>query len=83
MSRTTPRSGELLSEYCVRFPDDSQPEAGQWLPDADDVLAKWIALDADERLLIDSANMDRPGRQLDPEMVRRDIATLAAWRQRR
>jgi hypothetical protein len=76
-------SGELLSEYCVRFADGSEPEAGESLPDADDVLAKWIALRADERMLIDTANMDLPGRQLDPAMVRRDIATLDAWRQAR
>ena len=38
------RSGELLSEYCVRFRDGSDPEAGERLPDADDVLAKWLAL---------------------------------------
>ncbi|HEX2358710.1 MAG TPA: hypothetical protein VHH72_02710 [Solirubrobacterales bacterium] len=76
-------SGELLNEYCVRFRDGSEPGAGEWLPDADDVLAKWIALNADERLLIDSANMDRPGRQLDPEMIRRDIATLGPWRRDR
>jgi len=73
-------SGELLSEYCVRFPDGSEPMAGEWLPDADDVLAKWMALLADERLLIDAANMHLPGRQLDPAMVRRDIHVLEAWR---
>ena len=73
-------SGELLSEYCVRFPDDSNPSAGEWLPDADDVLAKWIALRADERLLIETANMHLPGRQHDPEMLRRDVAKLSEWR---
>lgn len=74
------RKEELLSEYCVRFPDDSDPAAGEWLPDADDVLAKWIALRADERRLIDAANMHLPGRQHDPEMLRRDLATLREWR---
>lgn len=73
-------SGELLSEYCVRFPDGSNPSAGEWLPDADDVLAKWIALRADERLLIETANMHLPGRQHDPEMLRRDVAKLQEWR---
>jgi hypothetical protein len=71
-------SGELLSEYCVRFPDGSEPVAGEWLPDADDVLAKWMALMADERRLIDAANMHLPGRQLDPAMVRRDLSALDA-----
>jgi hypothetical protein len=71
--------GELLSEYCVRFPDRTEPEAGEWLPAADDVLAKWLALRADEQGLISTANMHLPGRQLDPEMVRRDLATARAW----
>jgi hypothetical protein len=73
-------SGELLSEYCVRFPDGSDPDAGEWLPDADDVLAKWMALQGDERRLIGEANMHLPGRQLDPGMIRRDLANLQVWR---
>jgi hypothetical protein len=68
-------SGELLNEYCVLFHDDSER-----LPDADDVLAKWIGLRANERALIGTANLDPPGRQLDPEMVRRDLASLTRWR---
>jgi hypothetical protein len=72
-------SGELLNEYCVRFPDDADPSAGEWLPDADDVLAKWIALRADERGLIEIANMHLPGRQHDPGMLRRDIVRLREW----
>lgn len=76
-------SGELLSEYCVRFPDRSEPEAGEWLPAADDVLAKWLALRADEHRLISTANMHVPGRQHDPDMVRRDLASLAVWRRSR
>jgi hypothetical protein len=76
-------SGELLNEYCVRFEDHSDLDAGPELPDADDVLAKWLALAADERGLIETANMDRPGRQLDPAQVRRNLATLALWRSRR
>jgi len=73
-------SGELLSEYCVGFPDRSADEAGERLPDADDVLAKWIGLRADERRLVGVANMDPPGRQLDPALVRRDLDTLRRWR---
>jgi hypothetical protein len=73
-------SGELLSEYCVRFRDGSDPEAGERLPDADDVLAKWMALRADEHELIGTANVHPLGRQLDPAMVRRDLAALRAWR---
>ena len=72
-------SGELLTEYCVRFRDDSDPEAGERLPDADDVLAKWMALRADERELIGTANVHPLGRQLDPAMVRRDLSALRQW----
>jgi hypothetical protein len=72
-------SGELLSEYCVRFRDGSDPEAGERLPDADDVLAKWMALRADERELIGTANVHPLGRQLDPAMVRRDLKALKQW----
>jgi hypothetical protein len=75
---------ELLSEYCVRFPDaHAEPDAGKWLPDADDVLAKWMALRADEERLLAVAKMHLPGRQHDPEMVRRDLAFLRAWRRNR
>lgn len=76
-------SGELLSEYCVRFPDGASPAAREWLPDADDVLAKWMVLRADERRLIGDANMDLLGRQHDPGMVRRDLETLTRWRRSR
>jgi hypothetical protein len=73
-------SRELLNEYCVLFREESSGRgAGRRLPDADDVLAKWLALRGDERKLIGTANMDPPGRQLDPEMVRRDLVALAAW----
>ena len=49
-SPSTTRSGELLNEYCVRFPDRSPiPRPATRLPDADDVLAKWMALHGDER----------------------------------
>jgi hypothetical protein len=73
-------SGELLSEYCVRFRDGSDPEAGERLPDADDVLAKWMALRADEHELIRTANVHPLGRQLDPDMVRRDLEAVRQWR---
>jgi len=76
------RSGELLSEYCVAFPDRTEPagsEFGERLPDADDVLAKWMALRGDERGLIKAANMHLPGRQLDPGHVRRDLVRLSEW----
>jgi hypothetical protein len=69
------RTGRLLSEYCVRFRD-----AGGRLPDADDVLAKWLALQGRERELIATANLNPPGHQLDPDHVRRDLARLAEWR---
>ncbi len=77
------QSGELLNEYCVGFPDRSEPAAAQRLPDADDVLAKWMTMRAGERELISVANMHVPGRQLDPDRVRRDLLRLRDWRARR
>jgi hypothetical protein len=74
-----PETGALLSEYCVAFPDSSRPYGSARLPDSDDVLAKWMALEADERRLIADANMHLPGRQLDPARVRRDLLRLASW----
>ncbi len=74
-----PKSGTLLSEYCVAFPDHSKPYGSARLPDSDDVLAKWMALAADERRLIADANMHLPGRQVDPQRVGRDLARLASW----
>jgi len=76
-------SGDLLNEYCVGFPDRSEPAPGQRLPDADDVLAKWMSLRAGERELISVANMHVPGRQVDPAQVRRDLLRLREWRARR
>ncbi len=74
-----PRTGALLSEYCVAFPDHSCPYGSARLPDSDDVLAKWMALKADERRLIADANMHLPGRQVDPQRVGRDLQRLARW----
>ena len=68
-------TGRLLSEHCAQFRD-----AGERLPDADDVLAKWLALRGREHELIATANVHPPGRQLDPEHVRRDLDRLSAWR---
>jgi hypothetical protein len=76
-------SGELLNEYCVGFPDSSDPGAGTRLPDSDDVLAKWMALRGDEHGLIADSNMHFPGRQVDPGQVRRDLRRLREWDGRR
>jgi hypothetical protein len=73
----------LLGEYCVAFPDETRPYGSAWLPDSDDVLAKWMALTGDERRLIATANMHLPGRQLDPDQVIRDLWRLAQWERRR
>jgi hypothetical protein len=78
-----PDSGQLLNEYCVEFPDLSRPYGSSRLPDSDDVLAKWMALTADERGLIGGANMHLPGRQIDPDLVRRDLRRLARWERER
>jgi hypothetical protein len=78
-----PQTGALLNEYCVAFPDLTRPYGSSRLPDSDDVLAKWMALNADERRLIADANMHLPGRQIDPARVRRDLARLARWERER
>ncbi len=78
-----PETGELLSEYCVAFPDESRPYGSHRLPDSDDVLAKWMALAGDERRLIGEANMHLPGRQVDPERVRRDLLRIERWERAR
>ena len=78
-----PATGELLNEYCITFPDHSKPYGSPRLPHSDDVLAKWMAITADERRLIGEANMHLPGRQVDPERVRRDLARLARWERER
>jgi hypothetical protein len=74
-----PQTGLLLNEYCVAFPDNTRPFGSSRLPDSDDVLAKWMALTADERRLVADANMHLPGRQIDPDQARRDLARLACW----
>jgi hypothetical protein len=79
-----PKTGRLLSEYCVEFPDLTGAISQARLPDSDDVLAKWMALTGDEERLIRNANMHLPGRQVDPNRVRRDLWRLSEWeRQRR
>jgi Ni/Co efflux regulator RcnB len=78
------KTGRLLSEYCVEFPDLTGAISQSRLPDSDDVLAKWMALTGDEERLIHNANMHLPGRQVDPSRVRRDLWRLSEWeRQRR
>ena len=76
-----PRTRQLLSEYCVEFPDLAGPGRSR-LPASDDVLAKWMALTSDESRVIGRANMHLVGRQLDPARVRRDLWRLAEWERR-
>ncbi|HTY96691.1 MAG TPA: hypothetical protein VMB91_06590 [Solirubrobacteraceae bacterium] len=78
-----PATGELLNEYCITFPDHTKPFGSSRLPHSDDVLAKWMAITADERRLIGEANMHLPGRQVDPARIRRDLARLARWERER
>ena len=78
-----PGSNSLLSEYCVEFPDRSERLYGPKLPDSDDVLAKWMMIKADEERLLRGANMHLPGRQVDPQRVRRDLWRLAEWERSR
>jgi hypothetical protein len=79
-----PETGQLLSEYCVEFPDLGGGSGGRTrLPASDDVLAKWMALTSDEARVIRRANMHLVGRQLDPARLRRDLWRLAEWERRR
>jgi hypothetical protein len=78
-----PATGQLLSEYCVEFPDLTGTGGRHRLPASDDVLAKWMALTSDEDRVIRRANMHLVGRQLDPARVRRDLWRLAEWERRR
>src|ERR687896_561484 len=78
-----PGSGQLLSEYCVEFPDLTGTGGRHRLPASDDVLAKWMALTSDEDRVIRRANIHLVGRQLDPARVRRDLWRLAEWERRR
>jgi hypothetical protein len=74
------RTGEVLSEYCVKFRERGGSREIR-LPDADDVLAKWMALRWDPGHVLGIAALDRPGTQLDPEMVRRDLAAVRSWQE--
>src|SRR4051794_21310839 len=78
-----PQTGRLLNEYCVEFPDDTKPFGSPRLPDADDVLAKWMGIKGDEPRLIGSANLHMPGRQVDPRKVQRDLWRLRQWERSR
>jgi len=78
-----PQTRQLLNEYCVEFPDETRPYGSARLPDSDDVLAKWMALQADEGRLISAANMHLPGRQVDPRAVGRDLWRLSQWESER
>jgi len=78
-----PQTRHLLNEYCVEFPDETRPYGSVRLPDSDDVLAKWMALKADEARLINAANMHLPGRQVDPKVIKRDLWRLSQWERER
>jgi hypothetical protein len=78
-----PGSHSLMSEYCIEFPDHEERVYGPKLPDSDDVLAKWMMIRADEEGLIRRANMHLPGRQVDPQQVRRDLWRLNVWERER
>ena len=78
-----PQTSRLLGEYCVAFPDQERPYGSSRLPASDDVLAKWMALSADERALIENANLHLAGRQHDPDAVRADLVALGRWERAR
>lgn len=70
------RNGRPLNELCISF---REPQGGERLPDADDVLAKWMAVQGDELGLLAEANLLPPGRQIDPGQLRRDLTRLGEW----
>jgi hypothetical protein len=78
-----PSTNHMLGEYCVEFPDRTRPYGSTRLPDSDDVLAKWMALTADELALIEQANMHLAGRQIRVAKARRDLVRLACWERER
>src|SRR2546421_9161603 len=78
-----PQTRRLVGEYCVTFEDQTRPYGSSRLPDADDVLAKWMALRVDEHAVVSMANMHLPGRQVTTEQVQRDLRRLAQWVQAR
>jgi hypothetical protein len=80
-----PQTGRLLGEYCIAFPNHahSSQHGAPRLPDADDVLAKWLLLTASERHAIAEANMHLPGRQIPAARLRHDLACLARWERER
>jgi hypothetical protein len=78
-----PQTGAILNEYCVALTSQRSSRPPTRLPGADDVLAKWMLLTADERRLLEQANMHMPGRQLDPGQVRRDLLRLSRWERAR
>ncbi len=78
-----PQTGRLVGEHCIAFPNDTLTARGPRLPDADDVLAKWLLLTASERAALAGANMHLPGRQIPAARLRRDLARLARWEQER
>ena len=71
-----PQTGQLLNEYCVEFPDETRPYGSPRLPDSDDVLAKWMALKGDERLLSSRPTCTCPAARSTPK---RSSATCGAW----
>ena len=78
-----PKTRRLVGEYCVTFEDETRPYGVSRLPDADDVLAKWMALTGDEDALVSMANMHLPGRQVPTERLQRDLRRLGQWEQSR
>ena len=44
---------------------------------------QWMALTGDEERIVASANMHLPGRQVDPNQVRRDLWRLSRWERER
>src|ERR671933_1104200 len=79
-----PKTGQLLSEYCVEFPDLAAAAAGRSrLPASDDVLAKWMALTSDEARVLRRGKKHPLGPPPDPARGRRGLWRLPHWGRRR
>ena len=78
-----PHDRPAAQRVLRRVPGRDAPYGSARLPDSDDVLAKWMALQGDERRLIAEANLHLPGRQVDPKQAQRDLWRLGQWERAR
>lgn len=78
-----PQTRELLGELTLPRLAGQRSWSGGVPSAADDVLAKLLALREDEALTVREADFHLPGREHDPEQLRRDLWRLNQWEQAR